>query len=145
MSAFKRVLVIGAITATGLAASIGSTAHAAAAPGLRVVAHSVNGPRVTGGEKVKNTSILPRNRASGGYKFSPNHVRVPDCSNPQFTDSFNVTNNTTISQSIVFEGSVIATLDPGQEAGFCGENGPGQIQVSLQADPSTVLTINIVH
>jgi hypothetical protein len=142
MSTFKRILVIGAITATGLAAGIGSTAHAAAAPGLRVVTHAANGQRL---ESVKNVQILKGSKKQGGFKFKANKIKVPDCNNPNVTDSVNITNNTTVSQGIVFEGTVIATEAPGDDDGFCASGGPATIQVSLDDDASAVLTINIVH
>jgi hypothetical protein len=142
MPTIKRTLVVAAIAAMGVFASVG-TVHAAQAT-LRPVGHAVTGPTIPGLEMRKNSNILPRNNASGGFKFSPTHIRVPDCNNPNVGYSFTITNDTSVPQQIDQGGAPIDTIPAGSSQEYCG-NGAGVQQVYLDSYPSAVLTVNVVH
>jgi hypothetical protein len=143
MTTIKRTLVVAAIAAMGVFASVG-TVHAAQAT-LRPVGHAVFAQAVSGHlETPKNSNILPRNRASGGFKFVDNHVRVPDCNNPNVGYSLNITNDTADPQTIDQDGAQINTIPAGESQQYCG-NGAGVQQVYLDGDPSATLTINVQH
>jgi hypothetical protein len=113
----RRCLAIAAVATAGVFASVG-TAHAA--PATQHASFRAASVRtVHGFETVKNTYIVQRNRLGVSYKFSPNHVRVPDCSNPNVFDSFNITNNSAVTQQPTFGGSpLLSPIAPGATEGI---------------------------
>ena len=139
----KRSLVIAVIATMGVFASVG-TAHAASAS--RVSLHALSTSHVHGLTSAKNSNILPKGRTH--FKFKPNAIKVPDCSNPRVTGSFSVTNDSSVSQQAEYGGSPLGgPIAPGGVLYVCASTGGagGQGQVTLASDPTATLTFTVIH
>jgi hypothetical protein len=142
MPTIKRSLVVAAIAAMGVFASVG-TVHAAQAS-LRPVGHAAHGPAIQGLQTPKNSNILPRDNRSVPYKFMPSHMRVPDCNNPLVSYSLTITNDTAVDQTIDEAGVQIDTIPAGSSQAYCA-NGAGVQVVYLDGTPSATLQIDTIR
>jgi hypothetical protein len=144
---FRRIFAIGAITTTGLFASIGTT-HAAPAP--RFAGGHVEGHALVAGAKVLNTFIVPKGATGAKGKFSPTKLTIPDVSgaNCSETDySFLATNITANDQQLSYDGSpILGTIASGTVYWLCVDNGDvgGSITFNLVSNQKANLTLTLL-
>jgi hypothetical protein len=142
MPTIKRSLVVAAIAAMGVFASVG-TVHAAQGS-LRPVGHATSGQAIGTLQTPKNSNILNRDNPSVPYKFMPSHMRVPDCNNPLVGYSLTITNDTAVDQTIDESGVQIDTIPAGSSQAYCA-NGAGIQVVYLDGTPSATLQIDVIR